>query len=126
MRVNRETARKIEEMTGHAAPVRRKYRNVPVTVGGVKFHSQKEADRWAELKLLEQAGKIESLSRQRPFPLCTFRGGEFVKVAIYVADFCYAEDGKVVVEDCKGYRTALYKLKRRWMLAQYGIEIRET
>ena len=40
----------------------------------------------------------------------------------YIADFC----GETVVEDAKGYRTEVYKIKKKLMLERYGIQIREV
>ena len=47
-----------------------KYRNVKTTVNGITYDSAKEARRHQELLLLERAGKIEALERQKPFVLC--------------------------------------------------------
>jgi len=44
----------------------------------------------------------------------------------YVADYVYKRDGKMIVEDCKGFRTDAYVIKRKWMLDKYGIRILET
>lgn len=46
-----------------------KYHARKVKVDGIVFASQKEADRWRELQLLERAGKITELRRQVPFLL---------------------------------------------------------
>jgi hypothetical protein len=43
----------------------------------------------------------------------------------YVADFTYKQDGKLVVEDTKGFRTKDYIIKRKLMLWVHGIRIRE-
>jgi hypothetical protein len=47
-------------------------------------------------------------------------------VCTYRADFTYLEDGRLVVEDAKGWRTEMYLLKRKWLKAEYGIEVREV
>lgn len=44
----------------------------------------------------------------------------------YIADFVYYENGKRIVEDCKGMRTDVYKIKRKLMLEKYNISIKET
>jgi len=44
----------------------------------------------------------------------------------YIADFVYVRDGKTIVEDVKGYRTAEYKRKKLMMKQRYDIEIREV
>ena len=41
-------------------------------------------------------------------------------------DFVYQEDGHTVVEDCKGFRTPEYRIKKKLMLWVHGIKIRET
>jgi hypothetical protein len=91
-------------------------------VDGIRFDSKKEAARWGELLLMRSAGLIADLERQVRFDLDV----NGVRVCRYVADFTYVEGDCVVVEDCKGFRTPEYKLKRRLLLAIHGIEIRET
>ena len=44
----------------------------------------------------------------------------------YKADFKYEEGLKTVVEDVKGFRTKEYIIKRKLLLYQYGIRIREV
>lgn len=44
----------------------------------------------------------------------------------YVADFVYLQDGEIIVEDTKGFRTPEYKIKRKLMLFLKGIRIKET
>ena len=48
-------------------------------------------------------------------------------VAWYEADFSYrTPDGELVIEDVKGVRTAMYKLKKLWMKLQYDTDIVEV
>lgn len=117
-----------------------KYRNKKVVRNGITYDSKKEADRHAVLKLLERAGKIRELERQVKFVLIPAqyepdtvgkRGGVkkgklIERECSYVADFVYEENGKKVVEDTKGFRTADYKIKRKLMLYVHGIKIKET
>ena len=103
-------------------PKRSKYGAVKTTVDGIRFDSKKEAARYGVLKLLLRAGKITNLLRQPEFPI-TING---VKCGKYVADFSYVEGGKHVVEDVKGMKTAVYKLKKRIVEAMYSIRITET
>jgi len=105
-----------------------KYKAVRTEVDGISFASKKEARRYGELKLLERAGEIQSLKLQPRYPLwCdnkilkTVTGREYV----YVADFAYVEKGEMIIEDTKGMKTELYKLKRAIMEAN-GYKIRET
>lgn len=94
---------------------------------GTRFDSQREYARWCALELMAQAGQIRELRRQVHYPLHSMGG---VVLASYVADFVYIEaDDRgwhLVTEDSKGLRTALYKLKAKWMRTEYGITIRET
>lgn len=101
-----------------------KYRNKKTSVDGIRFDSKREANRYMELKLLERAGIIKGLKRQVPYILIDkSRYGRAIK---YVADFVYYEDDKLVVEDVKGVRTPVYKLKKRLIAERFGIEVKET
>jgi hypothetical protein len=104
-----------------------KYHAKPQVVDGIRFASQKEARRYVELKLLDKAGVIDGLILQPRFELCTWHGDHSRApfVGVYVADFEYFEKGKRVVEDVKGFKTPLYKWKKKHVEAQYGIRIVE-
>lgn len=100
-----------------------KYGNVKTEIEGERFDSRREAARWKELRMLERAGRITCLRRQVPFELIP--KSEHGRAVKYIADFVYMENGRQVIEDAKGYRTAVYKLKRR-MMAEQGREIVEV
>lgn len=101
-----------------------KYHAHPTLVDGIRFDSRKEAARYRELCLLERAGEIQGLQLQVPFLL--FPKSRYGRPVKYIADFVYTENGRQVVEDAKGYRTDVYKLKRRLMAELLGIEIKEV
>lgn len=101
-----------------------KYHSVTVYYNGEKFDSRRECQRWKELKLLERAGAIQNLQRQVRYELIPKQEGE--RACDYYADFVYEENGETVVEDCKGVRTDVYKIKRKLMLYRYGVKIKET
>lgn len=122
---------------------RSKYHAKKVTVNGITYDSKKEANRHAELLLLERGGAITDLRRQVQFILLPAHyeaferygkkgqrlkdGRRCVERAVfYVADFTYKQDGKLVVEDVKGIRTKEYIIKRKLMLHINGIKIREV
>lgn len=89
------------------------------------FDSKREARRFQELELLEKAGEIKDLKTQVPF---TFDGliydsGRKVR---YIADFTYLQNEQFIVEDAKGMKTPLYKLKKALMKYFYEIEVQET
>ena len=107
-----------------------KYRNQKVKVNGEKFDSKKEAERWAQLRLLEKVGEITDLKRQVSFELIPSQkiGGKVVERACYyIADFVYLDSkGHIVIEDAKGVRTKEYIIKRKLMLWVHGVHIHEV
>ena len=86
------------------------------------FDSRREARRHEQLLLLEKARDIADLKRQVPFRLEV--NGELV--CTYKADFTYIKKGVLVVEDAKGCKTPVYRLKKKLMRAVHGIEISEV
>ena len=108
-----------------------KYGNKKVVVDEIKFDSQLEARRYIELKLLERTKEIKDLRMQVTFELQpTYKKKNKVIRAInYVADFVYydVKKGKTIVEDTKGYKTEIYKLKKKMFEYKYpDLEIKEV
>ena len=111
---------------------RTKYHAVPTVVDGLRFASKAEAARYRELMQLGELGLVQNLEFQPRFDLHV----EGVKVGTYVADFRYQERSlpswlnshhwQDVIEDVKGVRTPVYRLKKRMVEAEYGFTIRET
>lgn len=106
-------------------PKKSKYGAVKTEVDGIMFDSKREASRYQELQLLEQAGEITNLRLQVPYIL--FPEDEHGRALKYIADFVYNDNkGALVVEDAKGHPTDVYKIKRRLMAELKGIKIKET
>ena len=120
-----------------------KYRNRKVKTEDGTFASVKEYRRYCELKMIQRAGQITDLQTQVPFELIpaqyeTYerygKKGQRLKdgkrcieqSVVYLADFVYNEKGKQVVEDAKGKRTADYIIKRKLMLYQHNIRVKEV
>lgn len=106
-----------------------KYHNRKTEVDGIVFDSKAEARRYEELRQMERMGLITSLDRQVTFKLITgkkWSNGRKHRDTVYKADFTYFEDGKLVVEDVKGFRTEGYRIKRELMKDRYNIEIKEV
>lgn len=105
-----------------------KYKNKKVVIDNILFDSKKEANYYTYLKLLEKAGKIKNLELQKKFILQDkFNlNGKTYRAITYVADFVYEEKGQVHVIDTKGYRTQVYKIKKKLFMKKYGIEIEEV
>lgn len=101
-----------------------KYHNRKTTYNGIQFDSQKEATRYQELRLLERAGHIRKLELQPRYDLIV--NGH--KIGFYRGDFRYemVETGESVLEDCKGFRTQVYMLKKKLVKALYGVQITEV
>jgi hypothetical protein len=99
-----------------------KYNAHKVELDGMTFASKLEARRYQVLCDLQQNGQISNLLMQVRFDLNV--NGQ--KICAYIADFQYTEDGQTVVEDAKGRKTKEYQIKKKLMLACYGIAIKET
>ena len=94
-----------------------KYNAKKTEYNGVMYDSKKEAHRAWELDMLLKAGEIQDLIRQPRFKL---------KYCTYIADFAYTTKAReYIVEDVKGFKTDIYKLKKKMLKAEYGIEVRE-
>ncbi len=121
-----------------------KYGNRKTVVDGIEFDSAKEARRYSELKLLQRAGRISDLQLQKEFVLIPAQYETFErygktgkrlqdgkrcieKSCVYKADFCYVQDGQLIVEDTKSRATKTkdYIIKRKLMLWVHGIKISE-
>lgn len=113
-----------------------KYGNKKTTYKGIKFDSKGECERYKELKLLENIGKIEELKTQVKFKLQpSYKiGNKTIRAITYVADFTYYSIKKkngiefrdFIVEDFKGYKTPVYRIKKKMFEYKYGVEIKET
>lgn len=100
---------------GKPAPkIRRSKYNAKRTNG---YDSAHEAQVAGELHMREKAERVKVLE-QVPFPLmgCS-----------YVADFVLLyPNGRYEVVDAKGFKTDVYKLKKKMFLELWGVEIQEV
>jgi hypothetical protein len=108
-----------------------KYNNNKIEIDGEKFDSELELRRYQELKLLERAGTIKDLRRQVRFELQASykKNNKTIRGIYYVADFVYYSfsERKIIVEDTKGYKTEVYKLKKKLFEYKYkNLEIKEV
>lgn len=118
---------------------------------GRKFASKREMKYYRALLARKAAGEIDRFDCQHPFVLLPAmyegdcpcqsegltwrleisrtgnRGKCLARALRYVADFViWYDDGRCEVVDVKGYKTDIYKLKRRLMRQIHGIEIVEV
>lgn len=100
---------------------RSKYGNKKITAFGMKFDSKGEYQRYCFLKSAENDGVITNLKCQVPFKI-EVNGQHICK---YIADFTYLKKDslELVVEDFKGFETAIFKIKRKLLRASLGIDI---
>ena len=110
--------------------IKNKYHNKKVTYNGIKFDSKKEMQRYKDLELLESTDYICNLELQKKFLLqegYTNAEGKKRRPIYYIADFYYYDyiDNKWVVEDVKGVRTEVYKLKKKLFEYKYNLIIDE-
>ena len=100
-----------------------KYGNKKTVVDGIKFDSKLEAEYYQLLKFKKAQGHIQDFKLQPRYTLQeTFkRDGKTYRSITYVADFeIMQNDGSVVVADCKGMMTDVFKIKAKIFTKLYG------
>ena len=97
--------------------------------------SLKERNRAAVLELMQKQGLISGLQKQVVYSLIPAQYGVvdgkkkcIERACTYRADFVYYDERtkELVVEDTKGFKTKDYIIKRKLMLHEHGIRIKET
>lgn len=96
-----------------------KYRAERTEVDGIKFDSKKEAKFYSDLKILKKAGEIKYFLMQVPFRL---HGNVRYKCDFMVVN----NDDTIEFFDVKGYKTQVYKIKKKQVEEIYKIKIQET
>ena len=104
----------------------RKYHNTKTVIDGIKFDSKLEAERYAQLKMMERAGVIRDLELQPEYELIPSfkKDGKTWRKTVYKADFRYilAEDDKTIIEDVKGsisVITDVFRIKQKLFEYKY-------
>lgn len=99
---------------------RSKYNNCKTVVNGISFDSKREAERYMELQYLLNERKIQALKCHPVYLLqeAFDRDGKRHRKIEYEADFEYIDQatGKTIVEDVKGWKTEIYKIKKKLFL----------
>ncbi len=91
-------------------------------VSPIRFASQAEARRYDALRQEERLGLIRDLRLQEAFPI-EVRGK---KICVWLADFSYRRGDILTVEDVKGVRTPVYRIKKKLVEAIFGIKVVEV
>ena len=105
------------------SPRQSRYGVKRIEIEGVVFDSADEGRRYQMLLQEERLGRIRDIRRQVPY-----RFEEKGRLCFtYRSDFNYivVETGEEIVEDVKGVRTEIYKLKKKLIEARFGIVISE-
>jgi hypothetical protein len=103
-----------------------KYKAIKTEIDGHVFASKKEAKRYCDLKWLLRARKISELQLHKSFELQQKfrdkRTKKIVRPIVYICDFFYWDKDveAYVVEDVKGIKTDVYKLKKKLFLKKFG------
>lgn len=107
-----------------------KYNSKKVVIDGIEFDSKKEAFYYLELKVLLKSGEIRDLELQKEYVLQeSFKINKKTRRKItYKADFSFfsTSDNRNHVVDVKGFKTEVYKIKKKLFEYKYGIEIEEV
>ena len=110
-----------------------KFNNEKQVVDGQKFDSKHEKRRFDTLMQMQRMGLIQDLKTQVAFDLLPKVrypvAGKTSRSRVYIADFTYVKEGKLVVEDAKSESTSkdsTYSLKKHLMMHVHGIEIIEV
>ena len=99
-----------------------KYGNKKTVIDGYVFDSKLEAKRFTDLKTMLKIGNISNLTLQKKFVLQDgfIYNGKAERAITYVCDFYYKDkQGNEIVEDAKGFKTDVYKIKRKLFLYKY-------
>lgn len=110
-------------LDGMISPRKGRYGVNKIEIDGIVFDSPAEGRRYGILKSEEKLGKIQNLRFQVDYPYKE----NGIHCFVYRSDFNYTivETGEEVVEDVKGFRTDVYRLKKKLIEARYGIVISE-
>lgn len=119
----------LDQLAGVAGR-RSKFGAVRTEVDGHKFASKKESVVYTGLVLMQKAGKITDLKLQPRIKLAA----NGVHICDYVGDFFFIPREPMyevkafvpIYMDVKGFKTPIYKLKKKLVLALTGIQITEV
>lgn len=107
-----------------------KYGNRKIYFDGIYFDSILEKNRYIQLKLLEKAKEIKDLRRQVKYVIQPSykKNNKTIRSINYIADFVYYDlkKNRTIVEDTKGFKNDVYKLKKKIFEYKYpDLEITE-
>ena len=121
-RINKNTSKNDFNIKGDKLSTQNKkskYGANKVEIDGIKFDSQKEGNYYNELKIRLQTGEIRGFCRQAEFILAPNLR--------YKADFIvFNNDGTAEIVDVKGFKTQVYKDKKKVFEDKFNLKIEEV
>jgi uncharacterized Zn finger protein (UPF0148 family) len=107
--------------TYNTSKAKLKYKNVHVEADNYKFDSKAERNRYHQLKYMQKEREISDLKVHPVYELLPdfTHEGKIIKGISYEADFSYMKNGKLIVEDVKGVKTDVFKLKYKMFINKY-------
>lgn len=128
MRVSKEVYERL--LSNSINQKQNKYKNTKVEYKGIKFDSIKEMKHYQLLEYLQRIGEIKELKLQVPYELIPKYkiNNKTVRKTTYIADFTYitTKDDKLHIVDTKGFKTDVYRLKKKMVEYKYGVEVEEV
>lgn len=128
MRVSKEVYERL--LSNSIDQKQNKYNNTKVEYKGIRFDSIKEMKHYQLLEYLQRIGEIKELKLQVPYELIPKYkiNNKTVRKTIYIADFTYitTKDDKLHIVDTKGFKTDVYRLKKKLFEYKYGVEVEEV
>lgn len=128
MRVSKEVYERL--LSNSIDQKQNKYKNTKVEYKGIKFDSIKEMKHYQLLEYLQKIGEIKELKLQVPYELIPKYkiNNKTVRKTTYIADFTYitTKDDKLHIVDTKGFKTDVYRLKKKLFEYKYGVEVEEV
>ena len=128
MRVSKEVYERL--LSNSIDQKKNKYNNTKVEYKGIRFDSIKEMKHYQLLEYLQKIGEIKELKLQVPYELIPKYkiNNKTVRKTSYVADFTYitTKDDKLHIVDTKGFKTDVYRLKKKLFEYKYGVEVEEV
>ncbi len=102
-----------------------KYKNEKTIYNGIKYDSKKEAAYAQTLDLLKKAkgnDRVLRVERQVKMPIRM----DNKLICTYILDFRVEYPDRLEFIDVKGFRTAIYRLKKKLVEAFYECQIKEV
>lgn len=100
-----------------------KYNNKKTQVNAYVFDSALEARRYRQLEIMQRAGEIKDLKMQVKYELqeAFTKNNKHYRAITYIADFVYYDNRtkKIIVEDTKGIKTDVFKIKQKMFEKKY-------